>query len=164
MLKIGKIVNTHGIKGELRVLSNSDFIDVRFKPNAKIYIDNNEYIIEDGYLHKNFVIIKLLGFDNINDVVKFKNKYIYGDILDQEVLEEDEYFNQDLEGCSVYNQDNQLRGEVIEVMIGGIYNMLRIKGDNTKGIVPFNNQFIESVDIDNKKIAINEIKGLIDED
>ena len=164
MLKIGKIVNTHGIKGELRVLSNSDFIDVRFKPNAKIYIDNNEYIIEDGYLHKNFVIIKLLGFDNINDVVKFKNKDIYGDILDQEVLEEDEYFNQDLEGCSVYNQDNQLRGEVIEVMIGGIYNMLRIKGDNTKGIVPFNNQFIESVDIVNKKIVINEIKGLIDED
>lgn len=164
MLKIGKIVNTHGIKGELRVLSNSDFIDVRFKPNAKIYIDNNEYIIEDGYLHKNFVIIKLLGFDNINDVVKFKNKDIYGDILDQDVLEEDEYFNQDLEGCSVYNQDNQLRGEVIEVMIGGIYNMLRIKGDNTKGIVPFNNQFIESVDIDNKKIVINEIKGLIDED
>lgn len=127
MLKIGKIVNTHGIKGELRVLSNSDFIDVRFKPNAKIYIDNNEYIIEDGYLHKNFVIIKLLGFDNINDVVKFKNKDIYGDILHQDVLEEDEYFNQDLEGCSVYNQDNQLRGEVIEVMIGGIYNMLRIK-------------------------------------
>ena len=164
MLKIGKIVNTHGIKGELRVLSNSDFIDVRFKPNAKIYIDNNEYIIEDGYLHKNFVIIKLLGFDNINDVVKFKNKDIYGDILDQDVLEEDEYFNQDLEGCSVYNQDNQLRGEVIEVMIGGIYNMLRIKGDNTKGIVPFNNQFIESVDIVNKKIVINEIKGLIDED
>ncbi len=164
MLKIGKIVNTHGIKGELRVLSNSDFIDVRFKPNAKIYIDNNEYIIEDGYLHKNFVIIKLLGFDNINDVVKFKNKDIYGDILDQDVLEENEYFNQDLEGCSVYNQDNQLRGEVIEVMIGGIYNMLRIKGDNTKGIIPFNNQFIESVDIDNKKIVINEIKGLIDED
>ena len=164
MLKIGKIVNTHGIKGEFRVLSNSDFIDVRFKPNAKIYIDNNEYIIEDGYLHKNFVIIKLLGFDNINDVVKFKNKDIYGDIVDQDVLEEDEYFNQDLEGCSVYNQDNQLRGEVIEVMIGGIYNMLRIKGDNTKGIVPFNNQFIESVDIDNKKIVINEIKGLIDED
>ncbi len=164
MLKIGKIVNTHGIKGELRVLSNSDFIDVRFKPNAKIYIDNNEYIIEDGYLHKNFVIIKLLGFDNINDVVKFKNKDIYGDILDQDVLEEDEYFNQDLEGCSVYNQDNQLRGEVIEVMIGGIYNMLRIKGDNTKGIVPFNNQFIKNVDIDNKKIVINEIKGLIDED
>lgn len=163
MLKIGKIVNTHGIKGELRVLSNSDFIDVRFKPNAKIYIDNNEYIIEDGYLHKNFVIIKLLGFDNINDVVKFKNKDIYGDILDQDVLEEDEYFNQDLEGCSVYNQDNQLRGEVIEVMIGGIYNMLRIKGDNTKGIVPFNNQFIKNVDIDNKKIVINEIKGLIDE-
>ena len=164
MLKIGKIVNTHGIKGELRVLSNSDFIDVRFKPNAKVYIDNNEYIIEDGYLHKNFVIIKLLGFDNINDVVKFKNKDIYGDILDQDVLEENEYFNQDLEGCSVYNQDNQLRGEVIEVMIGGIYNMLRIKGDNTKGIIPFNNQFIESVDIDNKKIVINEIKGLIDED
>lgn len=164
MLKIGKIVNTHGIKGELRVLSNSDFIDVRFKPNAKIYIDNNEYIIEDGYLHKNFVIIKLLGFDNINDVVKFKNKDIYGDILDQDVLEEDEYFNQDLEGCSVYNQDNQLRGEVIEVMIGGIYNMLRIKGDNTKGIVPFNNQFIKNVDINNKKIVINEIKGLIDED
>ena len=164
MLKIGKIVNTHGIKGELRVLSNSDFIDVRFKPNAKIYIDNNEYIIEDGYLHKNFVIIKLLGFDNINDVVKFKNKDIYGDILDQDVLEEDEYFNQDLEGCGVYNQDNQLRGEVIEVMIGGIYNMLRIKGDNTKGIVHFNNQFIKNVDIDNKKIVINEIKGLIDED
>ncbi len=162
MIKIGKIVNTHGIKGELRILSNSDFKEFRFQPNNKIFIDNQVYIIEDSYYHKNFIIIKLQGFDNINDVEKLKNKDIYGEKLDEQVLQQDEYFNYQLENLKVYNQDNDYLGDVIAIVDGINYNYLRIKG-NKKGLIPFNNNYIIKVDLDNKTIIINEIKGLLDE-
>lgn len=162
MKNIGKIVNTHGIKGELRVLSNSDFIDIRFKKNNKIFIDNQSYVIENAYLHKNFIVIKLVGKDNINDVIQWKNKNIFAPPLDDHVLEEDEYFNDDLIGLTVYNQNNEELGVVKTIRDGINYNYLMIEG-NKKGLVPFKNSFIHEVDIDNQKIIINEIKGLLDE-
>ena len=162
MIKIGKIVNTHGIKGELRVLSNSDFIEKRFEENEKIYIEQKEYIIESYYEHKNFYIIKLKNFDNINDVLKLKNKMIYANKLLNEELAEGEYFNYDLIDLNIYNQDGKKRGKVIEVVDGSAYNYLRIKYNNKTYLIPFNNHFILDVQL-NDKIIIQEIEGLIDE-
>ena len=163
MIKIGKIVNTHGIKGELRVLSNSDFISKRFEEGKKIFIEKKEYIIEYYYEHKNFYIIKLKNYDNINDVIKLKNKLIYAQKLNDDQLEEGEYFNYDLIDLPVYNQDGLARGNVIEVVDGSAYNYLRISYNQKTFLIPFNEQFIIDVELKNK-IIIQEMKGLIDED
>lgn len=162
MIKIAKIVNTHGINGELRLLTNSDFVDQRFSEGSIIYVDQHSYEIEYSYEHKTFIIIKLRGYDNINDVLFLKNKDVYGEKLDQSVLDKGEYFNQDLVNLTVKNVNGQVLGEVIRVEDGGVYNYLRIKGIK-HGLVPFNQFFIIDVDLEQKEIIINEIEGLLNE-
>lgn len=162
MKEIGKIVNTHGINGELRVLTNSDFIKERFGLGAEIWVNDQKFIIEDSYQHKNFIIIKLKGYNNINEVMGLKGKIIKAQPLSHDVLDEGEYFNHDLEGCRVFNQQHIECGKVSKVVDGGNYNYLRIKG-NKSGLVPFIDSFIIDVNIDNKTIIIEEIEGLLDE-
>lgn len=162
MKEIGKIVNTHGINGELRVLTNSDFIKERFGLGAEIWVNNQKFIIEDSYQHKNFIIIKLKGYNNINEVMGLKGKMIKAQSLSHDVLDDGEYFNHDLEGCRVFNQEHIECGVVSKVVDGGNYNYLRIKG-NKSGLVPFIDSFIIDVNIDNKTIIIEEIEGLLDE-
>lgn len=162
MKEIGKIVNTHGINGELRVLTDSDFIKERFGLGAEIWVNDQKFIIEDSYQHKNFIIIKLKGYNNINEVMGLKGKMIKGQPLSHDVLAEGEYFNHDLEGCRVFNQEHIECGVVSKVVDGGNYNYLRIKG-NKSGLVPFIDSFIIDVNIDNKTIIIEEIEGLLDE-
>ena len=76
---IGKIVNTFGIKGELKVESHTDFLSERFKKNSTIYIgENHEALKVASYrMHKGFVMLSLVGLDNINLVLKYKDMYIY---------------------------------------------------------------------------------------
>ncbi len=162
MKEIGKIVNTHGINGELRVLTDSDFIKERFGLGAEIWVNDQKFIIEDSYQHKNFIIIKLKGYNNINEVMGLKGKMIKAQSLSHDVLDEGEYFNHDLEGCRVFNQEHIECGVVSKVVDGGNYNYLRIKG-NKSGLVPFIDSFIIDVNIDNKTIIIEEIEGLLDE-
>lgn len=162
MKEIGKIVNTHGINGELRVLTNSDFIKERFGLGAEIWVNDQKFIIEDSHQHKNFIIIKLKGYNNINEVMGLKGKMITAQPLSHDVLDDGEYFNHDLEGCRVFNQEHIECGVVSKVVDGGNYNYLRIKG-NKSGLVPFIDSFIIDVNIDNKTIIIEEIEGLLDE-
>ena len=77
LIKIGKIVNTHGIKGELRLLSKFPYKDKVFINNMKIYINKkDEEIINTYRKHKNFDMITLKGYNNINEVLKYKGKYL----------------------------------------------------------------------------------------
>ena len=78
-VRIGKIVNNHGIKGELRILSDFKFKDRVFVQNRRIYIgeDKEEHIITSHRHHKVFDMITLAGFDDINEVLRFKNKDVF---------------------------------------------------------------------------------------
>ncbi len=165
MIKIGKIVNTHGIKGEIRIRSNSDFKEERFSPKNKIKAKiKNELVeleIENYYQHKTFDIVKFVGYDNINDVLKFKNSDIYGELLGEESLGEDEYFNYQLVDLVVKNQFGEILGKVEKVIENPGSNLLRIKQDDSNQfLVPFNNHFINTVNLSKKEIEIEEIEGL----
>ena len=77
MLKIGKYVNTHGIKGEIRILSNFSRKDLIFIPNFKIYIKDKEFIIKSYRAHKNYDMLILDGINNINDIINLKGNNVY---------------------------------------------------------------------------------------
>ncbi len=168
-VKIGKIVNSQGVMGEVRVLSNSDFKDIRFVCGAKLWIklkrDFLEVEIEKTYKHKNFQIIKLKGYNNINDIMQFKGLDIYANAISADDLDDDEYLNSDLVGLSIVDQyDNDL-GKSIEIVENPAHNLMRIKHPNNKTyLIPFNDHYIIDVDLENSKIKINNVKGLIDED
>jgi len=107
---IGKIVNTHGVKGELRIRSDFKYKDQIFKPNFTIYIgeDQIEETINTYRPHKTFDMIFLKGYNDINEVLKYKGKLVFvekedlllkeSDYLDEELLEKEVYLNEKLLG------------------------------------------------------------------
>lgn len=152
---IGKIVNTHGVKGELRLLSDFEYKSRVFKTGARIYIDEKEYIINSYRFHKIFDMITLLGYTNINEVLHLKTKKVYCNRADLN-LGDDEYLISDLIGLEVYFKD-QLFGKITDVS----RDKNPLMTIDRKKLVPYNNNFIEKIDFDKKCIVLKNCEGLL---
>lgn len=152
-ITIGKIVNTFGIKGELKVLPYVDYIDEL----SKIYIDNKEYEISKSRVQKNVVIIKLKGIDDINLVEHYKGKEIEIDKSDLPELEEGEYYIDDLIGLDVYTDEGKLLGKLDDIFNTGANDIYQVG----KILLPDIPDVIKEIDIENQKIIVHIIKGLI---
>lgn len=159
---VGDIVNTHGIKGELRIISNFKYKEQVFMPNFCIFIGNNkkEFTIDSYRVHKNYDMILLKGLNDINDVLKYKGQSVY---VKRESLNIDTYLDEDLIGMKVIS-NNKVIGKVKELLSGKIYDFIVITCGEKDYLVPNINEFILNVDLDKKQIIINNLKGLIDED
>ena len=159
---IGKIINTHGIKGELKVELLTDFFAERFKKDSTIYIGENymPFIVHNCRMHKGFLLLQLKDNEDINLVEKYKNMYIYKNKEDVAPLKDGEYYYRDLKGLDVY-QDNILKGKVISVEEGNKYNFLRIKMADEEKLIPYLKQFILNVDLDNHRIDVVLLEGLL---
>ncbi len=166
MKKIGKIVNKKGLKGEVKILSSSDFKDIRFKKGNKLFLKNDkgyeEITISNWYVHKNFDIVKFKEFNYVDEVESIINLEIYGEELEDNVLEEDEFFFEDLLDFEVFENDSI--GNVISIFdqVGKTY--LKVKKHNSKTILlPYVDEFIKEVNLKEKKIIIESIPGLLDD-
>lgn len=158
LLKVGKIVNTFGIKGELKVLSDSEFVDERFKVNNVLYIDEKTPLTISGFrIHKGNVLIKVNDIDDINDVEKYKNFDLFINLDELDHLEDGYYLFQ-LEDLDVYENDVKI-GKVIEVFKPA-QTILRIELKEREILVPFVDAFVESVDLTQNRINITMIEGL----
>lgn len=156
-LKVGRIVNTFGIKGELKVLSDSDFVEDRFKVGNKVFLDENlEVEITSFRTHQNMVLITINNLNDINEVEKYKNMDIYFDKSQMEPLEKGFYLFQ-LEDLDVYT-NGELIGKVIEVLKPS-QTVLIIKLADREIMLPYVDAFVERVDLENKSIHINLIEG-----
>ena len=153
---IGKIVNTHGIKGEIRILSDFKYKELVFVKGFKVYIDKNEEIINTYRKHKMFDMITLEGINDINDVLKYKGKKIY---INRSDINIDGYLNEDLIGLDVYQKDKYI-GKVTNIMPNHQDGILVIEDNKHKNLVPNLPEFIK---IKGNKIFIIEMEGLIDE-
>ena len=80
-IRIGKVVNTHGLKGELKISSESDFDDIRYKKGNTVYLRTEEgyvpFEVATFRLHKGFPLVSFKDFQDINLVEKFKNCIVY---------------------------------------------------------------------------------------
>lgn len=154
---IGKIMNTHGVKGELLVKPLTDFD--RFVKDKEVFTLEPfiKFKIKKVRHHNKGLLVSFYDYDNINLVVNLKGLLLYTN--EKPTLLEDEYHFNELIGLEVYNQDNILRGivkEVIEVPQG---HLLRIEVGETLKLVPFNKQFVKEVK--DNHLIINEIEGLL---
>jgi 16S rRNA processing protein RimM len=157
MIYIGNLVNTHGIKGEVRIISDFKYKDIIFKKHSYLYIDNDKLEINSYRTHKNYDMVTFNGFNNINDVLKYKGKKVY--------ISEDEFTFPDilpekLIGFKVYS-DKKI-GEVSDVIKTKAHEILIVKNDKGTFQVPYVKSFIK--EIKNDIIYINVIEGLINED
>lgn len=156
-VRIGKIVNTHGIKGELRILSDFKYKDKVFKKGMKFYVGRKkeEFIVNSYRVHKAFDMVTFTGFDNINDVEYLKGDYVFvkeGDIL----LDEDEFLTENLLGFTMFIGNKEV-GVVTEIINTPANDV--IKSGNV--LVPFVKEFVNKIDEENKIIYINDIRGLM---
>ena len=165
-IKIGKIVNTFGLNGELKINSFTDFNEQRFKKGNTIYIlFQNEYIAMEVLkyrVHKNMLLVSFNNYLDINLVEKYKGCEIFFDKTAIEPLKKGEYYFFQLENLEVYSEENEYLGKVIKVEESVASNLLRIKKkDETEVLVPYISNFIKEVDLKNQKIIIHTIAGLI---
>lgn len=157
---IGKIVNTHGIKGELRLLSDFDKKDIVFKNGFEIYIGEEKIkeVITSYRHHKEFEMITLNGYNNINEVLKYKTKKVYV-LRDSLQMKNNEYLLQDLIQLDVYENEEKL-GKIVNIVYNKLNPLLYIEGDKNF-YLPINDEYIKKVDLENGKVNVENAKGLI---
>lgn len=159
---IGKIVNTHGLKGEVRIVSSFKYKDRVFKEGMNIYIGKdkiNECITSYRY-HKIFDMITMDGYNDINQILKYKGEYVFVNKEDI-ILNENEYLDEDIVGLNVYVGD-RLLGRVQKIEKHSVNEILVVKNDEKNYLVPYNFDIILSIDLEKKEMKVKNIVGLFD--
>ncbi len=163
--EIGKIVNTSGIKGILKIKPFTD--DIKKFSNLKtIYIKTKsgltEFKIEQVRYVKNMVMLKLAGIDTVEEAEKYRNLYIKILRDQEEELEEGSYYVVDILGCKVNTDANQELGKIVDVFQTGSNDVYVVKDEQGKQILlPAIKQVIKNVDIKNKIITVHLLEGLV---
>ncbi len=159
---IGKIVNTHGIKGELRILSKFRYKQKVFIKDMPIYIGNNKIkeIINTYRPHKSFDMITLIGYNNINEVLKYKGQNVY--VQDTCIkLDENTYLDEDIINLKVIYNNKEV-GIVTKIEKYKYQDLIIVKSKQKEYLIPYISDIIESINLQKGIIVIKNIKGLID--
>lgn len=166
-LETGKVVGTHGIRGEMRVQPWSDTPEfvTRF---SVLYLDDqgqNKLNISASRVHGNLVLLKVEGIDDINSASLYRNKILYMDRNDCE-LEEGSYFYQDLIGCNVVDaNDGRLYGKLSDISETGANDVWHILASNQKEyLIPVIEDVVLAVDTAERLIKIRPLKGIFEDE
>lgn len=165
MLQVGVITQTHGVRGEVKVFPTTDD-PVRFKELKHVVLDTGKETlpleIESVKFFKQFVILKFKGYDNINDIEKYKRCPLLVEREDAVPLEEDEYFIADMIGLSVVTEDGEEFGILKDVIVTGANDVYIIDSpSHGEVLVPAIKECILDVDIEAGMMKIHLMDGLI---
>ncbi|NLY17965.1 MAG: 16S rRNA processing protein RimM [Clostridiaceae bacterium] len=163
-LAVGKVINTHGVRGELKVLPLTSDVS-RFNYLKLVWVERNgnllRFDVEKTRYHKQYVLIKLYGVDTMDKAREFKDCYLKVDRENARPLDEDEYFIADLIDCEVYENDTLL-GTVTDVLQAGGNDCYVVKGKLYGEIlIPAVQSVVHKVDIGNRKISVSLPEGLV---
>ena len=166
-LSLGKIIGPHGLDGTIKVFSTTDNAQKRYKKGAIVFLYDEKtgqhikYVVISGKSSGKFDFVRLEGVKTPEDVDKIKGNEIHT-IKDRSDLEVGYYYFSDLVGCKVLDNQQNILGEVSVVEEFPAQLTLRVKRKGKPDFfVPFVKQFIKSVDIENKRIVIEIIEGLL---
>lgn len=151
---IGKYVNTHGIKGEIRIKSDFKYKDKAFVIGNTIYLGDYSFTINSYRVHKCYDMLTFKEIDNINDILPLKGSLVYIE-KDDLNLQKDDYLDTDLIGYIVYMED-EIKGKVKAIEYLNKEKVL-LKVNDT--LVPF--ELVNKVDMDNKTIILEKVDGLL---
>lgn len=165
-LKVGKIVNTHALQGEVRVISQSDFKEERFKKGSALIIDYNgthvQVVVKNHRVNKNFDLIKFEELNHINDVEKYKGCEILVDAAHLSDLEDESYYFHQIIGCHVKTTDGESLGEIIDIIQTGANDVWVIQRTGEKDLlIPYIDDVVKTINISDKQVIIEAIEGLI---
>ncbi len=152
-IEVGEMVNTFGIKGEIKVYPYVDYLD----QIKKIYIKNEEFTVSKMRYQKNVAIMKLKGIDDINLIEKYKGSTVYIDEADLPELPEGKYYIKDLIGMDVITDEGKVLGKLDDVFNTGANDIYQVG----EILLPGTDEVLKKIDIENRQIIVHLIKGLI---
>lgn len=167
LLQVGAITQTHGLHGEVKVFPTTDDAK-RFKKLKEVILDTGKekmiLEIEGVKFFKQFVILKFKGFDNINDIERYKGKNLYVTRENAVKLKKDEYFIADLIGIKVYDENEEYLGVLKDVIVTGANDVYDVALENGRSLLlPAIKQCVLEVDMEQHKMKVHVLEGLLDE-
>lgn len=162
---VGRIVNTCGLKGEVKVINSSDFIKDRYKKNNTLLVSDEKDVnltltISSFRQNDKFIYLKFKEINTIEEAEKLKECYLFIDGDSLKKIDDDTFYYYELLNMEVYYNDKNI-GIISEVNDNGAQDLLRVKGKDVNFLVPFVNDFVEFVDVENKKIILKNLEGLL---
>ncbi|MGI5986125.1 MAG: ribosome maturation factor RimM [Oscillospiraceae bacterium] len=156
-LEAGKIINTHGVKGEVKIHSWTDSAEflMKFK---HLYIDEKPFKLVSSRVHKSFLIAQLEGISDVNDAMVLKNKTVFIDRSDVD-LPEGSFFLQDIIGASVVDESGTELGKLTDVLEMPASNVYVVTGER-EILIPAVPQFIIKTDVDAGVVTVRLIEGM----
>jgi 16S rRNA processing protein RimM len=166
---VGKIVNTHGIRGEVRVISKTDFPEERYKKGNTLYLFKENEIepiplkIESHRTHKNFDLLTFENYTNVNMAESLKGGILKVPESQLGELEEGEYYFHEIIGCTVYTDEGEEIGKIREILTPGANDVWVVKRNGGKEVlIPYIDEIVSKIDVEAKKITITPMEGLLD--
>lgn len=166
LYQVGAITQTHGVRGEVKVYPLTDDIS-RFKNMKDLILDTGKEQISlevtSARPQKNLVILKFKGYDNINDVERYKGCGLYVTKENRVKCQKDEYFIADLVGLRVETDEDEALGEITDVITTGANDVYVVKTPDHKEILlPAIKECILDIDLDAEKMLVHVMNGLLD--
>ena len=165
---VGKIVNTHGIRGEVRVISKTDFAEERYKSGNSLYlfmpdsVEPVKLVVNGHRKHKSFDLLTFKGYEDIGQVEKMKGGILKVPEDQLGALEEGEFYFHEIIGCHVFTANGEEIGRIKEILTPGANDVWVVKGKGGKEIlIPYIEDVVKKVDVKEKVILINPIEGLL---
>ena len=164
--KLGKIVTTRGLKGEIKIYPHTDKRD-RFKDLEYFFIGNDrekKYLVERAVTaSNNSIVVKLKGYDTIESVQALIGKFIFVDRDKSYQLDEDEFFIADMIGMDVETIEGQKIGKLVDVLQYAANDVYVVKGEDSKEyLIPATYEIVPDIDTKNRLMKIRPIPGLLD--
>ncbi|WP_172189736.1 ribosome maturation factor RimM [Lentilactobacillus kribbianus] len=166
---VGKLVNTQGIKGEVRVIPITDFADSRFQKGNVVYaklVDRSDLIsleIDGVRKHKNFIILHFKNHPSINDVEYLKPAILMiseAELSDDDLAEGEYYYHQII-GLNVVTETGQTLGTIKEILAPGANDVWVVQRDGQKDLLlPKIDDVIKKIDLANKQVTVELLEGL----
>lgn len=174
VLQVGIITSAHGVRGEVKVFPTTDDAK-RFKQLKQVLLDTGKEMLplqlENVKFFKNMVILKFEGIDNVDDVVKFRQKSLYVERKDAVRLQKDEYFIADLIDIEVFTEDGIRLGRLTNVITTGANDVYAVALEENsifgaaagkEILIPAIRQCILDVNIKEKRMTVHLLEGLLD--
>lgn len=164
-IKVGTILRPHGIKGEILIQMNRENPEgILEVPYIIIEDETDVYEIESIRAHKKNYILRLAGVTHINQVDGWRKREIYVDEWPEEVLEEDEYYVDDLIGMEVIDEEGRIIGNLVSIMETPANEIYLVEGSFGQVMIPAVSEFILEVSLESGQIHVHLMEGMIDED
>ncbi|WP_457678761.1 ribosome maturation factor RimM [Thermovibrio sp.] len=162
---LGKVVGVHGLKGELKVKSESDVFDRQIEAVDKITLyrgtKKEELPIEEVKPYKDIYLIKFKGIDDRSAAEEVIGGELWIKEEDRVPLEEGEFYYEELIGLPVYTEEGEKVGVIKSVFEQPASHILEVEREDGKTIlIPFIEQFVKEVDLENKKVLVSLLEGM----